>query len=693
MKNSHFPPILFALLLTGCPAEGTTGTGGDPHPACTEAGPICVGELALVCNANGTARSQDNCLEQGLRCDGELGCVQCVSFGASSCMGESFVDCSADGEITSRRDCFAEGLVCAGAGLGCATCVPGRRSCDGDTVQVCNATGTAWDAVEVCGGGLHCDVNDGTCADLCTKSADNNSYIGCDYWATTTANSPIVGSLDEFSYALVVSNAQAIEALVTVRHGGDLLHAQAIPPGAVEVIELPWRWSVYPKLEVAEGDWEFASFVSAGDGFHVQSDVPVTVYQFSPLEYRVAQDCAGDSSDTPDDGECFSFSNDASLLLPTHVLTGDYMVVTQPSSRTRRTWWDGDGDQLFLVDGEERIRETFTSSPGFATIIATEATRVEVTTTAHVMTSGTLNTTVAGMAPGETQAFDLSAGDVLQLVSAMPPRESCAGREMDVEIDCPSGATAPCVRRYTYCDAGTAYDLTGTRIRSTGAVQVFAGHDCANIPHYRSACDHLEESMFPLQSWGREVIVSVTEPVRGEPNIVRIVSSSSANTLTFSPAVHETVTLGEGDFIEFETSQDFRVTGTQPISVGQFLVGQNYAGPGAAGEGAIGDPSFSLAIPIEQYRTSYSFLAPETFEQSWINVTAEAGHAVLLDGSPVTDWRAIEGTGYVTARVPVSGGAHEISSDAPVGVVVYGFGSFTSYMYPAGLDLEVINLI
>ena len=43
------------------------------------------------------------------------------------------------------------------------------------------------------------------------------------------------------------------------------------------------------------------------------------------------------------------------------------------------------------------------------------------------------------------------------------------------------------------------------------------------------------------------------------------------------------------------------------------------------------------------------------------------------------------------ARVPISGGQHNISSDQAFGIVVYGFGSYTSYMYPGGLDFEQIN--
>jgi hypothetical protein len=42
------------------------------------------------------------------------------------------------------------------------------------------------------------------------------------------------------------------------------------------------------------------------------------------------------------------------------------------------------------------------------------------------------------------------------------------------------------------------------------------------------------------------------------------------------------------------------------------------------------------------------------------------------------------------ARTPIGGGAHRIEGTAPFGILVYGFGSYTSYMYPGGLDLREI---
>jgi len=96
------------------------------------------------------------------------------------------------------------------------------------------------------------------------------------------------------------------------------------------------------------------------------------------------------------------------------------------------------------------------------------------------------------------------------------------------------------------------------------------------------------------------------------------------------PRVPATTTLQRGKFIEFETTTDFEVTGDGPFLLAQFMVGQGYSNP-TPQTGAPGDPSLALAVPVEQYRTSYLFLAPETFQQSYVNVIAPLGATVKLD--------------------------------------------------------------
>ncbi|MER2605396.1 MAG: hypothetical protein ABTQ29_06170, partial [Siculibacillus sp.] len=63
--------------------------------------------------------------------------------------------------------------------------------------------------------------------------------------------------------------------------------------------------------------------------------MPVTVYQFNPLEYQAQRgppgkdwsSCPGNQCGTA----CFSYSNDASLLLPSTALTANYRITGYPS--------------------------------------------------------------------------------------------------------------------------------------------------------------------------------------------------------------------------------------------------------------------------------------------------------------------------------------------------------------------------
>jgi len=672
----------FALTLLGACASGTPSVDNE---ACTTAGRICFGGQAIVCTGPGMAESVDDCFARGAQCDPERGCMECTSPGARECRGDTLITCSGDARITDSRDCFAEGLVCADGARGCTVCVPESGSCAGNTPRVCNRSGTGYEPAEApCEAGTFCDADDGQCRDLCAEAAETSSYIGCEYYATTSAN-----AVDpEFEFAIVVSNPQSVDAQVSVS-GPATLENVTVAAGAVETIRLPWLSPLTPYRPGPSGELELGSVYDNEAAFHVESNVPVTVYQFNPLEYRLDRDCAAERArGLPIDGQCFSYTNDASLLLPTTALTGDYVVVSRPAQLRRQEAVDGRGAPI-LIDGQ---RQAYSRAPGFVTIVGADDFTVEVTVTSTAYTLAA-EQGVAAMAPGDQQTIRLRPGAAVELITAFPPVEDCAGPTEAQPIECPIGSVPPCEVRWTYCEVDSSYDLTGTRVAADGAVSVNAGHMCAFVPDDRWACDHLEESMMPLQAWGNHVVAAVTEPLRGEPNVFRVVSGADANTITFQPPIHPEVTLAAGEHVEFEASEDFEVRSGGPISVGQFLVGQDYAGLGSTGPEQDGDPSFSLATPVEQFRSSYAFLAPETFAQSWVVVTASTGQTVTLDGQSVDGWRLVEGTDFQTARVRVDGGAHSMRSSAPFGVSVYGFGSYTSYMYPAGLDLRVINLI
>ncbi len=593
--------------------------------------------------------------------DGGVMTAVCIPGAATKlCEGATEVSCDANGSVTGRRDCAKDSQMCF-PNVGCAVCNPSSSGCDGNTTRSCNAEGSAWVNGAACDAakGEMCQPTTGTCESPCKAAEASNSYIGCEYWPTTTLNA----SLDAaFQFAVVVANPQTMPAQVTVTRGGAMVQQVSVAPGKTETIKLPYVAELKQKLR------QQASVLLPKGAYKLVSNLPVTVYQFNPFDYKTPANCMEGFLGIG--GNCsYSYSNDASLLLPTHVLTGDYMVMARPTLTNESPG----------LLGIKQVQ----SNPGFVTIVGTQATPVdvEIAFTSNVRASANGGIAVTAYRPGQVGRFKLGEGDVLQIVS--------------------DGATActptiyPPVNGTQSCESGPEYDLTGTLITASGKVAVYSGHDCDFVPSHVWACDHLEEALLPLQTWGKDFIVAATQQLRaGEPNVVRVVSAVEGNAVTFEPEVHPAVTLTKGQMIEFPVTESFRVVGTHALMVAQLLVGQNFTGSPPNGETWVGDPSLSLVVPSEQFRTSYTFVTPDTFVESYVNIIAPLGSMVMLDGTQlVSEFEPVGMSGMGVARVPMQGGQHQLEGQQGFGIVVYGFAPYTSYMYPGGLDLQPINVL
>jgi hypothetical protein len=574
------------------------------------------------------------------------------SPGAVVCSGSTANRCNAAGDgWESSTPCVGGTPVCID-GVGCVVCRPEEPSCDGLTARRCLPDGSGWETIDECDPALDERCNLGYCTDLsdaCESARLENSYEGCDYWPVQLSNRGLQDTTT-FRYALVIGNRQSATANVEVRDASGVVATTTVAPASVRALEIAWNEELRSPP---------ATSLARGAAFRLKSDVPVTVYQFNPLRY------AGGTGLVP-----YSWSNDASLLLPRHVLTGDYIV---PSRGTFMT-------QIRSIMGEP----TVFSHPGIIGIVGVEdGTEVQVVLRAR--TQG--DAAIPPYGPGDTATFTIDRHDALQILSEMPTSCSPTRTEPD--------PTDP-FTTYEYCDLGPDFDLTGTEVYASKPVAVYSGHDCTFVPYDRWACDHLEEQIFPLQAWGTRYIASRSQPVVDEGNIYRIISGVDGNEIRFEPPAHDTVALDRTQWIEFESTEDFQVTGGGALLVVQFLVGQGLT------MASMGDPAMALAVPVDQYRKGYNFLAPEDYRddpaagivgQNWVNVIAPDGARVLLDGAEVGGFSGIAGSGFGVARVQIEGGSHAIDSDVEFGIMCYGYGNYTSYMYPGGLDVDKINII
>lgn len=625
---------------------------------------VPTGDGPLVCADGSSTLDPMQEVAPDVKCPATEEPVLCYGQWAAHCHGGKLgklENCRQSAEVCSPGKCA--GGKCGG----CLACLPNSTRCGGNAERMaCKADGSGYALAETCdeSAGKRCSIDDGKCEDLCSAAVSQHSYVGCEYWALPTANSELLYDLTDadglcqpFPFAVAISNTEGVTAHVHIDSNGSGRDVQ-VAPAEVKTVELPCN------LEL-KGDptMDLPSVQVQGAAHHIVSDVPVTVYQFNPLEYQ-SKDATG--------RKVYSYTNDASLLLPVSSLTGNYRVLSRATLLQSL--------QPSPLGGKGGL----SNLSGFVAIIGVQATPTDVEIISSAYTRASTDGKIPKLSPGSTLHVTLKQGEVLQLASDAPG--ACSGGPVETSLR----------GKLTYCDVPKEYDLTGTQIRAAASVSVISGNDCTFVPYDKWACDHLEETMFPVESWGKDLYMTVSAPVNcGDdiPNMFRILSSADNNQLTFTPAsVHAAITLKRGEYVEFTSLTAFEVTGTKAISVGQYLLGQDWNGKqGASGAFAKGDPSLSLGIPIEQWRSRYSFLTPATYTDNFINIVASAGQVVILDGGLVSGFTPIEGTSMTVARVPVQPGTHVISSGAIFELILYGYATYTSYMLPGGLDLHAIN--
>ncbi len=104
----------------------------------------------------------------------------------------------------------------------------------------------------------------------------------------------------------------------------------------------------------------------------------------------------------------------------------------------------------------------------------------------------------------------------------------------------------------------------------------------------------------------------------------------------------------------------------------------------------------SPMVATQQYLQSYIFLAPTDYDESYIDIVGPPGTVYKLDGTPLLNPQTAVNASWSVTRaqlVAVMGaevGTHVLTASNPVGVQVVGYGAYTSYQYPAGLDLTLI---
>jgi hypothetical protein len=661
-----------------------------------------------------------------------------------------------DGLCTTHTcDSGASGPTCRAA-----ECMPGTKQCrDPHTIETCTDN-HVWSTL-LCAAvpGLTPPVScvQGTCLDACTAADQQQSYAGCEYWGGAqdnpldrmwrgqTASGQGVADSD---FAFVVANTTTISATVKVYRmiaGREVLAKTTTVAGmndatrGLAVIKLPWQ--SLGTSDPHQPNPDVAVTGIAPYAYHLLSNRPLTVYQFNPLangrwtsqacnpmgfgiectdqvDWQYQRTCDPPPGDPTPRCHYYTYSNDASLLLPAHSLGTSHMVIAP--------------DHLARVhDVGETPYQDFGSH---IYVIAThDNTMVQVQSTA-VTTAGMM---IPALGQGATYSFMLNKYDVLQL-----------------ETDNLGANYTSCVHDPYFLGSGgtaadgapfmchVANDLTGSVVTSDQPIAVFGGSACNIVPFSHAACDHLEEQIFPSPTWGKRFIAqqmhsyrygdgTFAPPDKMAADKYKIVAGCPSMTcpqgtlihLSTTPTVGGVITshcssgslltndcrLLGGQWVEFESKANFVVDADGPIAVAQFESGEDATiseDPtqpfNLSFHAAEGDPDMILLPPVEQWKGNYTLLSAPGFKDNYLGIVIDMSNTsgVKVDGVQVSNLSQIPGTNYFAANVSVSNGTHLVqamtgtSTVGPyAGVIVYGYDQYCSYGYTGGLDLHPINPI
>ncbi len=520
------------------------------------------------------------------------------------------------------------------------------KACSGDYLQVLDCGGNV---VQQCGNGTACDPAEFTCLPACDVAEVHKFSVGCEYFPVrmhSLAQTP-------YCYAAFVSNRWNVPAHIEVEYAGSPLAVETFAWKPVGVGQNLTYEPFDPDAGIAPGEMVIL-FLSGSQGNAPQCPHPTAVPNGTML--------AGTGV-----GEAFRIESDVPVVAyQMNPYGGGSVAVTGASLLIPSSAWDTDyiAANAYAYD---------LAPPSMNIVAREDDTLVQMWPVASVIAGGPLPSGPANA----LYEFTLDAGQHAQ---------------------------------FSQTD-----ELTGSVVVADKPVGFLAGHACLRVPLGVAFCDHAEEMIPPVGALGSSYAGVMHAPRQGEPSIWRIIGAVDGTQLSWTPDVGGPAQLDAGQVVEFTTGAPFLVSSQDvdhPFMLMNYMSGSQWNQLG--NNGGYGDPEFAISVPIDQFLTRYVFFADPTYPETALTVIRRSVGGVFYDVEldclgTVTGWQPL-GDEIEWTRVqlstgnftPVNGcttGSHEISSDGPFGLWVWGWGSpqtsiFTSnvsYGYPGGMNVATIN--
>ena len=635
--------LLTALPLLACSSDDSGGTESSTSAATLTSGPTTSGSTT----ASGTATDGSTTMGGGTDSAGEtLGTTDGPTTGSTTgtTSGASATD-SSDSDTTM-------GVTTSGSDTdttGSTTEPPCENECSQDGTQV------------LCGGAVVEECNDGDqfcqageCKDTpCEAAKKAGSSEGCEFWAVKTG---LIAEANGSCFAAFLANPGDQPVKIEVEYDGQVLpvaNFARIPTGqGANIVYAPYDANVgLPAGEVA------ILFLSRGQG-----GFPTCPQGLAAIAQETAVPNTGR-------GKAFRISTDlpvaAYQMLP---YGGGSVAATSATLMLPVGTWD---DNYVAINAYTKSQIVAAANPLVAIVANEDGT--EVTIDPKVAIVG--GNGVAAAPAGVPTTYSLNRGETIQIAQ---PQE-----------------------------------LTGSPMLANKPIGVFGGATCLNVPINGTACDGAHQQIPPVKALGYDYTAvryrNRTNQEESPP--WRIVGAVNGTNLTWvnKPAgAPDTIALG--GVYEFTSAGPFSVKSQDeehPFYLAAYMTG-------GANFGGIGDPEWVNVIPSAQFLEKYVLFTDPTYSETSLVVVRTPVDGNFADvklgcAGNLTGWQPIGDKEYTRINLVTgnfqdvgacSNGRHEMTSDNPFGVTVWGWGSgqtqgfftqYVSYAYPAGASVKPIN--
>lgn len=523
----------------------------------------------------------------------------------------------------------------------CAADLQSIIDCNGEVVAPCDEDQGCFDA--------ECIPDPCVAADLAESS------VGCDYWAVKT---DLIVDGSGACFASFVANTWQGNAFLEVEYAGQQLDPEQfirIPQGqGAGIVYQPYDSQVgLPPGEVA------ILFLSrAPGGFLPDCPVPAALNQ----ETQVTGTGIGEAFNIRSDRPVIAYQ-----MLP---YGGGSVAATSASLLLPSSVWD---DNYLAINAYTKSQAVLAAQPSMTIVAQEDDTQVTILPVANIVGGPGVPAAPANM----PAVYTIDRGEHLQF-------------SQDTE-------------------------LTGSPIMTSAPVGFFGAASCLNVPVNEFACDSAHQQIPPVSALGssyagiryRNRALAVGE----ETPPWRIIGLVDGTVLDWDPAAPPgaPAMIDLGEVVEFNSSGEWVVTSQDedhPFYVASYMTG------GASFNGE-GDPEWVNVVPVDQYLNRYVFFTDPTFSETSLVVVRRPQDGQFYDVNlgclgTLDDWTAVGPYEYTRVNLVTgnfqdvgacSNGRHEMTSEAPFGVTVWGWGTagtqvftqYVSYAYPAGLSLAQIN--